>query len=269
MKINTNLLLLFAALCQTGVVSGADTPGFRVVGLQIIREALGEEQNRLVPFNSFSAGTSLALAFESPTAIIKFDEDASKLDSFTDGKGTDLLTKAKGSFQNVGFGPFPKISEDGRLVLIEIVGGGVPAAGSTAIKAEGTLSLQTASQKKVVKSQPFDLVKGAAVKVGDIDLKLSRVEKPSFGDAALELEFETGNKAVTMLAGVKFLDPAGKELQSSSAGSSSMGFGNKYTYGRSFTLEKPVAGKVVLQFEVWTDLAEKKVPFSVTAGVGG
>ncbi len=154
-------------------------------------------------------------------------------------------------------------------MLLEIVGGGVPAAGSTAIEAKGTLSLQTASEKKVVQSQPFELVKGTPVKVGEISLELKRVAKPSFGDAALELEFETSDKSVTMLAGVRFLDPEGNELKSDSAGSSSMGFGNRYTYGRSFTLEKPVKGKVVLQFEVWTDLSEKRVPFSISAGVGG
>jgi len=258
-----------ATFTFTGAGLAQDSPKLKVAGLQVIRGVAGDEQNRLVPFNSFNPGTALALLLESPAAVIKFDEMASEIESFTDGEGTDLLVKAEGSFQNVGFGPFPKISTDGRTVLLEIVGGGVPAAGSTSIEAKGTLSLQTASEKKVVQSQPFELVKGTPVKVGEIALELKRVAKPSFGDAALELEFETSDKAVTMLAGVKFLDPEGNELKSDSAGSSSMGFGKRYTYGRSFTLEKPVEGKVVLQFEVWTDLSEKRVPFSISAGVGG
>jgi hypothetical protein len=222
-----------------------------------------------VPFNTFSQGTALALLVESATSMIKFDEEASKIDSFTDDKGNDLLVKAKGSFQNVGFGSFPKISEDGRSALLEISGGGVPAPGSSTVNAKGTLVFQMASQKKAIKSAPFELKKGTPVKVGDIELKVQSAGKPSFGEDALEVEFQTGDKAVTMLAGVKFYDAAGKELESQGAGSSSMGFGNKYTYGRSYSLKEAVKGKVVLEFEVWTDLKEAKLPFSIAAGVGG
>ena len=104
---------------------------------------------------------------------------------------------------------------------------------------------------------------------GDIEMKLNEVGKPSFGDDAVELSFETSNKAITMLAGVKFFDETGTELESASRGSSSMGFAGKYTYGRDYSLKKEVKGKLVVEFEMWTDLAEKKVPFKVSAGVGG
>ena len=131
----------------------------KVSGIRVIREAVGKDNDKLVPFNTFN-------------------------------KGTDLLTKAEGSFQRPGFGSFPKISKDGKMAMVEIVGDGVPVAGATAIKAAGTLVVQTASKKEAVKSAAFDL-------------------------------------------------------------------------------KKAVKGKVILQFELWTDLAEKKIPFSITAGVGG
>lgn len=41
-----------------------------------------------------------------------------------------------------------------------------------------------------------------------------------------------------------------------------------YTYKQSYTLKKEVQGKLVVQFELWTDLKKEKIPFSVAAGVG-
>ena len=269
MKINTKLALLFAVLALPGGSIAQDSPTIKASGLRIIHGVAGDDDNKLVPFNTFNKGTGLALLVGSPSSIIMVDTDASKIDSFTDDKGTDLLTKVKGSFQQPGFGSFPEISEDGKMALVEIAGDGVPVAGANAIKAEGTLVVQTASEKEAVKSEPFELKKGSKLKVGDIDLKVTGSRKPSFGDNALEVNFETSNKLVTMLAGVKFLDAAGKELESEGAGSSRMGFGKKFTYGRSFSLKKAVKGEVILEFEVWTDLAETKIPFSITAGVGG
>ena len=143
------------------------------------------------------------------------------------------------------------------------------AQGSSTVNAKGTLVFHMARAKKAIKSAPFELKKGTPVKVGDIELKVQSAGKPSFGEDALEVEFQTGDKAVTMLAGVKFYDVAGNELESKGVGSSSMGFGNKYTYGRSYSLKEAVKGKVVLEFEVWTDLKEAKLPFSIAAGVGG
>ena len=48
-----------------------------------------------------------------------------------------------------------------------------------------------------------------------------------------------------------------------------MGFGNKFTYGKDYSLKEAVEGKLVVEFEVWTDLAETEVPIKIAAGVGG
>ena len=269
MKINSKLLLLFTCIGLAATSHAQTSPKVKVAGVRVINQVIGTENNKLVPFNTFSKGSALALLVESSNAIIKFDERASKVDSFTDDKGTNLLVKEKGSFQNAGFGSFPKISEDGKAAMIEISGGGVPAAGAMSLETKGTMIFQTASEKKAVRSKPFEFKKGTPVTVGDIEMKVNSVDKPNFGDNAVQIEFQTSNKGITMLAGVKFFDASGKELESESAGSSSMGFGNKYTYGRGFSLKKAVTGKVIVEFDMWTDLKEVKVPFSIKAGVGG
>ncbi len=269
MKINIKLPVLLAALCFPTGVFAQSSPKVKNIGIRVIREVVGEKNDKLVPFNTFDQGTAVALLIETGGAsIIKVDDDASKIDSFKDDGGKDLMVKAKG-FNRNGLGSFPKISEDGKVVMVEVNAAGVPDAGASKVIVEGTIVLQTASMKKKIKSAPFGLTKGAVVTVGDIEMKLKKFGKPSFGDDAVELEFETSNKAITMLAGVKFYDEAGTEIESDNRGSSSMGFGNKYTYGKDYSLKTAVKGKLVVEFEVWTDLAEKKVPFKIAAGVGG
>ena len=261
--------MLAAALCLPSGVVAQSSPKVKTVGIRVIREVVGEDSDKLVPFNTFEKGTAVALLIESGGAsIIKVDERASKIVSFKDDGGKDLMVNSKG-FNRNGLGSFPKVSEDGKAAVVEVNAAGVPDAGASKVVVEGTLVLQTASEKKAVKSAPFELKKGAAVKVGDIEMTLKSVGKPSFGDDAVELGFETSNKGITMLASVKFYDESGKELESESRGSSSMGFGNKFTYGKDYSLKEAVEGKLVVEFEVWTDLAETEVPIKIAAGVGG
>jgi len=269
MKINTKLAVLFTALCLPAGVIAQSSPKVKAAGIRVINEIVGEDHDKLVPFNTFEKGTGLALLIEAGGAsIIKVDTKASTIDSFTDDGGNDLMVKGSGYNRN-GFGSFPKVSKDGKAAMIEIKGAGVPNAKAGKVIAKGTLVVQTASKSKKVKSQPFEPRKGTKLKVGDIELKVTKAGKPSFGDDPLELEFETNNKAITLVAGVKFYDATGKEIESHGTGSSSMGFNDKFTYGVSYGLKKSVNGNVVLEFEVWTDLKEKKIPFSVAVGIGG
>ncbi|HIG84400.1 MAG TPA: hypothetical protein EYG40_02555 [Verrucomicrobia bacterium] len=269
MKINTKLAVLFTTLYLPAAAIAQSSPEVKVAGIRVINEIVGDDNDKLVPFNTFEKGTELALLIEAGGAsIIKVDAKASTIDSFTDDGGKDLMVKAKGYNRN-GFGSFPKVSKDGKSAMIEIKGAAVPNAKAGKVIAKGTLVVYTGSKTEKIKSQPFEPKKGTNLKVGDIELTVTKAGKPSFGNDPLELEFETKNKAITMVAGVKFYDAAGKEIESHGTGSSSMGFNKNFTYGQSYGLKKSVAEKVVLEFEVWTDLAEKKIPFSVAAGIGG
>jgi len=269
MKINTKLAIIASLISLSGSLFAQTTPTLKVSGIRVIRETIGEGFNGLVPFNTQSKGTSLALLIDTGGgSIIKIDDDASKLESFTDSSGADLMVKAKG-FNRNGFGSFPKVSEDGKMALVEINAVGVPAKGADKVTAKGTLVIHTASKKKTVKSMPIELKKGTKFTLGGIELKITKAGKPDFGDDPLAVQFQTSNKAIQMLAGVKFYDSSGTEIESEESGSSSMGFGKKFTYGEDYDLKKAVTGKVIVEFEVWTDLKESEIPFDITAGVGG
>ena len=269
MKANTKSAILLIALSLPTTLVAQTGLTVKPSGVRVISETVGEGFKGLTPFNTQDKGAALALLIKSGgPSIIKIDTGASKLVAFADDKGASLLTEGK-RFNQDGIGHFARISEDGKAALVEITGRGLPTAGATKLNAEGTLVVQTASKKSVVKSASFELKKGSQVTVGDIVITVNKVGKPSFGDDKLEVEIQTGNKALETVAEVKFLTAAGKVIESRGSGSSSMGFGKKFTYGRSFNLKQAVSGQVVLQFEIWTDIAEKKVPFSVSAGIGG
>ena len=241
----------------------------KAVGVRVVREVIGKDNDKLTPFNTFNKGTSLALLVDAGGKnIIKVDTDKSKLDSFTDESGNSLLVKTSG-FSQDGFGGFPKVSADGKVAMFEVSANGVPDAKSNKVIAKGSLLVQTGSTKKTVKSEPFELVKGTKVMVGDIELTIKKTGKPSYGDDAVEVEFESKNEALPLRASAKFYDAAGAELESDGRGSSRMGFMKKFTYGQTWGLKKAVTGKVVLEFEVWTDLETKTIPFEISAGVGG
>ncbi len=260
---------LLAALSLPAGLSGQTSPKVKTIGFRVIHEVVGEENSKLVPFNTFYSGTSLALLIESGGAsIIKVDSDASKIDSFKDDGGNNLMVEVKGIDRN-GIGAFPRISEDGKSAMVEINAGGVPDAKAGKLAVEGTLVLQLASKKKTIKSAPFELKKGVVVKVGDIEMKLKDFGKRSFGEEGVELDFRTSNKAITLVAGVKFYDESGAQLKSEVGNASQMGFGNKYTFGREYELMKVVKGKLVVEFEIWSDMVEKKVPFKIAVGMGG
>ena len=128
----------------------------------------------------------------------------------------------------------------------------------------------TGSKPEAVKSTPFVLKEGSKVSVGNIDLTIKEVGKPDFGDHALEVTVSTSNNEIKTIADVKFLDENGGEVEVESTGSSSSGFNGRYNYQKSYGLSKNLDGKkVVLQFEVWTDLEEKVIPVDITASLGG
>ncbi len=262
-------LLFFAAAFSQAVAQNA--PKVEVSGIRVIHRMIGEGFEGHAPFNAQGKGTSLALLVDAGSggSIIEIDMDASKLDAFTDDKGGNLLTKSKG-FNKDGFGAFPRIGKKAKMAIVEINGGGVPGKGSSAIAAKGTLVVHTASKKQTVKSTPFELKAGAKLKAGTIAMTVKKVGKPQFSeDDALEIELETKDKAIELVANARFLSATGAALGARSTGSGKMGFNKNYTYMRNYSFKKAVTGKVILELDVWTDFKENKIPFDIKAGVGG
>jgi len=219
----------------------------------------------LAPFQAQGKILSLAMLIHRDAGgLIAVDEEGSVLDSLVDDKGTDLI--GKGAF-GIGFGPFPKISEDGKAALWDITTKTQLDSAATSVTSKGTIHLQVATKKRKLKSSAIELAVGQAVDLEGYSFKISKVAKPSWGDGAVEVTLKT-SKPASAMAGVQFFNGAGKSIETEPSGTSSSSFGKIGSYSYSFTLGKKPE-KVVIELEEWEDMQTVEVPFEISAKVGG
>lgn len=267
-------VVLVTAAIVGGIASAQNTPSAKkdrvdelsvsVCGLRIVAPAK-EKDSDLRAFN-WMPGTTVALLIESPKApLIAFDEGAGRIERFVDAKGKSL--RVKDSHGQTGFGPFPTIAKHGKAAIIEIQGGKVPTVGSAEIQLKGEIVFISANAKKAFKNEKVALKKGVKIEAGDLKFTISKVGKPDWGDQPLQIELSTkGSEAA--LAGVRFLDTQGKEIESNEAGREEMTLGNAKTITRAYNLAKKIESATI-EITSWMDMKTVKVPFDlkVTAGL--
>lgn len=140
--------------------------------------------------------------------------------------------KNEQGFSNFGF--MSRISDNGHYVVVPVSATQVPPAGANSVKVTGKLILKTGADEKKEKVK-FNVAVDESVKLGSVTTKITSVEEYNFGEATTNITFET-NQSLDVISNIKFFDDQGKELESSSAGSSSFGFGDKMTYTRGFQI---------------------------------
>ena len=214
---------------------------------------------------NYGKGTTLMLqvVYEAG-GLISFDRDAAKLETFADDKKNDLLPERR--FGGNGLELFAQISDDGKVALIEISGGGVPARGSRAIRAKGTLVFQQATGKTTAKAENVALKKDATFKAGPFEFEITAAGKPDWGDDPLQITLKT-SRDVAAIKSIKFLDSDGKEIKSSGAGSQSMTSGANTVYERSINLSKQIDAATI-ELTLWKDMKKIEIPFDLNVGVG-
>lgn len=235
--------------------------GVRVIGVGF-KDGKDSEQ---LAFNS-ERGTAVAILVKLPSGgLIALDEAASKLATFTDDKGGSLLSK-QDSFGE-GFAAWPRVSKDGKAVIVEVSGKGLPGKGSRELRASGSLVFKTGTQKKTVSQKGVALKKGTKLDAGPVAITIKEAGKPQWGDEPLEVTFEMG-KGGEAVAAVRFLDDQGKEIKSGESSSGSM-TSNGAVVGveKSYRLAKQVAVATV-EITYWTDMKSVQVPFDLAVSVG-
>jgi len=231
--------------------SGKD-PEIVVGGIQVARVAAANDDFSARPFNSEN-GTKIVLWVKMPAGqgLIEIDEDTSVLSHFGDDKGSNLGGR---------FDSFPDEFKDASGGTIEIESSGLPAAGATALIAEGSLSLNIADSTKKTRVANVGVKNEATFKFGETTITFSEVE--SDGET---LRF-TFNLPRTVMEGIKnvvFLDAKGQPLESDTAGSGYMN--NAAEMGFRVTT---ASSTVTIEFEAWEGRRNIKVPFSVKAVIG-
>ena len=253
-------LMLAWGITISPCLAGAP-PSVSVKGLRIVAKGYSDS---LRPFNWTKGTTMVCLLMVPEGGIVDFAEKESTLDTFADDTGTSLLDPNE--MFNSGFGSMADISRDGKAVMFEIRGTNLPAAGAAALKAAGTLVVRTATKKKSNRIDGVALKKGTTIQAAGMTLTITEVKKPDWGDAAIDVTFQT-NQDPLRISAVHFYDASGNKIDSSQSGSSALGFQNVYTYTRTYGLSKK-ADTVSVEIVTWEDMKVRKLPFSATATLG-
>ena len=238
------------------------------VGLRVVGKGFKEEgsDDELRAFHRF-AGTSIGLMIQSEgKAIVNFDEEATKITSFADDKGTDFL-KVKSRFSSKPYSfEMAQESKSRKVWMTTLASGGVPQSGANKITVAGELVLSLASKSELKKSGKVSLEKGGKFEVAGHTFTIDKIGKPDWGDDKLEVTLKS-SVDLKSFRKVIFYDADGKELESKRGMWSSMGMFGKKTYQTSYTF-KVEPKTLILGLDQWTDLEVVKVPLDLKVGAG-
>jgi hypothetical protein len=247
------VLLAGAGLLSAG---GGDAKTVRVVGLRINQPLPDQERN--LAQDAFDPGTRLSVIVTQPgKALLGIDASASKLERFTDDKNTDLNKTDFGGWVDA-FGA--RTSADRSSIGFQVRSKVVPAAGASKLRLKGTLALRVGGGEKMAEEKNVTLKADAKVKVGPVELSLS---KNAFGDGT-PLEVTYPNR---VLKKIEFLDKDGKALQSSTQGGMSVGDGAKTIYTDNYSL-KGKAEQLTVRVTYFGKVETVTVPLDLEVGLG-
>jgi hypothetical protein len=238
------------------------------------------------------SGTSLAFWVTYPQGrIIGFDPKASRVESFTDDKGTDLSEPYNQPFSWSRFGPFKDAgysTQDGRLV--EVGGDTTPARGAAKIAFKATLVVLCASGEKTVEQKDLSVKTGGKINIGSlaVTVQQSREESwarqykmaisltaiqprptstiPAFNKIA-PAPVATLDDPLTSIKEVAFFGPDGEEIRTISSGSSIRHESGETTSTRTYALAEK-ADVLTVRVTYFGKVEAVKVPLSVETGVG-
>lgn len=262
--------LVVLSLLTTSVQAADAAPSFEVRGLRIVGEAYGEQDMQTRPFN-WSKGTTVVVLVTLPRGgIIAFDPTASKVETFVDDKGSNMLETKSSQFHFGGgpFGSWPKISKDAKAAVIELQSKQVPAKGATKLSAKGTLVFKKATRKKTYTHKDVALKVGTKIEAGSIPFEVTKVGKPQWGSDKDRLAVTLkATQDLSKIAAVRFLDAEEKEIKSRPFGTTKSSAFGKTTIQQSYRLEQKVDA-VTVAIDYWEDMEVLNLPFEVEASVG-
>jgi len=261
----TRLFLLLAVLILGGRLWADDTNQwkFQVTGLRVVAPPAESGDNARGAFFS-SPGVALVVTL-TPAAgkIVSLDQFESKVDSFTDDKGTDLLAvKSEDPFNKPGIGTMENKES---YATFEIQAAGVPAKGATELKVAGKVVVKTAAATKQFTVENVAITNHTSFTCGDLPITITAagLGKAMFSsDKEFSVNFSS-TKDLESIAKLEFLDAQGNKVE---AHKTSWG-GGMGAYFVEFTLKRSVDHARIVA-TCWEDMKTVEVPISLQTGVG-
>ncbi len=267
------MILRIASILALWVVGAQaqDTTAARskveVVGLTV-NKAPYQGDKDLRPNMDPAPGTKVVvLVAVDEGGIIKLDERKSRLTKFSDDKGTDLLAAKpdKDSFSSGPIGSFPKYSRDRKGCVVDLQAHASPAPGAKSLLVEGTLAFSVGKDQEGIKQEKVDAKKDTVFKAGAASFRITEAGKNDFGDDPMKIALES--KDGLKIAKIRFLDAAGKEIESRLGSHGSMSFGGDATYSWDYTL-KQMQTTVTVEVTLWKKVELIQVPVKLNVSLG-
>ena len=266
MNTNTGLLLSVALILGAYFpAAAADSWRVEVSGLRVVAAPpAGSKDDSHGAF--FQAPGVTVVATLTPPAgnIVSIKQSDSKLDSFTDDKGTDLLAVKSGNpFNRAGFGV---MDSKGAYATVELQVAGLPAKGATTLNIIGKVGLQTASQTNQFTVENLEVKTNTAFTLGDLPVVISNVGTNRNPWMAKEYKYSitfSSPRDLESISSLEFFDGQGKKIEArkSSWGGGFMGYMMEYNIKQNVDHVKLVA-------TCWQDLKTVEVPLAIKTGLG-
>ncbi|RPI58558.1 MAG: hypothetical protein EHM48_10030 [Planctomycetaceae bacterium] len=191
--------------------------------------------------------------------FVSVDDNAGKIESFQDDQGTDLRKGQMGS----GFGPFPKLSEDGKSCMFEVACEKVPASGAASLSITGHAVVTVGLDAKTAEQADVELKKDTKLSIGGLQAVVDSAEIHKFSDTpSLEITLKN-DKGFDAIKSIYIVGTDGKAIKGEYRGYSNIGA----TFSRSYSFKTNSAkGKLgVVYFE---KLQKQEVPIDVKVTLG-
>ncbi len=248
---------------EASALSGSGGLKVEARGLRVVGAAHNGDQS-MRPFNYFSGTTVVLLATTPSGGLIRVNERATRITTFVDQRGKNLLVK--GEFNQPGLNPFTQISSDGKAAMLEIFGGEIPTRGAQWISISGTLVFHVATKKQIFRHANVKLEEGATITTGPVKFEIVRVGKPEWGDEPLAITLGVGQD-LDGVAAIRFLDATGDPIEYRDGGTMSSRIGKKVDIKRTFRLTRSVV-KLTVEIDYWTDMTTLEVPVKTKVSLG-
>lgn len=157
-----------------------------------------------------------------------------------------------------------QIANDPSRAVAQIRATELPPQGTTSLKVTGELVFVIGEAPKTEKGV-LTIEQGTKIKIAGIDTEIKQVSE-AFSEPYKKMFELSAKSAFNKISKITFTD-AGKEIESSSGGSGSFGFGDDVTYSQSYQV---ASESQELNFEVtyFSKSVEVKIPVSVEFGLG-
>jgi hypothetical protein len=267
----TRLLFLSVSILVVQTIStfaSDDTNqwNIQVVGLMVVAPEGGKDNRAYC----WKPGVTVSVMLSATNGkIVKFNENESKIDSFTDDKGTDLMAAppSQDPFNKPGISYMSSSSDNGdSSIIFDLKASGQPAKGATAFNISGKASAEVAASTEQFTVENVEIKTNVSFSLGDLPIMISDAGTNRNPWAAKEYKYSvtfSSLRDLESISSLEFFDSNGNKIEAvkRSWGGGFLGYFMQYDVKQNIDRAKIVA-------TCWQDLKTVEVPISVKAGVG-